>query len=143
MTRWAGLRFGASTPAVCAASFWLGATVRARATAGPAWEALEKYAPSWTPLWLSAEPLSIAIGGPPIPPPSLATRIKWVAAGAETGPKSHDLMASDVRGLRDWCAKHRVPFYIKSSDSKGGRELDGRVHDATPWQQPANNKYTP
>lgn len=133
MTRWAGLKFGSSTPAVCAASFYLGATVRSRATAGPAWEALEKYAPGWAPLWLSAEPMSIDASGPPIPPTSLAQRIKWIAAGAETGPSGRDLMASDIRKLRDWCARYKVVFYLKASDNRGGRQLDGREHNDTPW----------
>jgi protein gp37 len=64
------------------------------------------------------------------------TGIHWLIAGGESGPRSRQAEHAWVADLRDQCAAAEVPFFFKQwggrTPKAGGRELDGRLHDATP-----------
>ena len=80
--------------------------------------------------FISAEPL---LG----PLPSLdLDGIHWVITGGESGPGARTCDPNWVRQVRDVCAEADVPFFHKQWGGRhpkaGGRELDGRVHNAMP-----------
>lgn len=80
--------------------------------------------------FLSCEPL---LG----PLPSLCLdNIDWVIAGGESGPAYRPVELTWVQSLRDKCAEDGVAFFFKQwggrTPKSGGRELDGRLHDAMP-----------
>ena len=61
-----------------------------------------------------------------------------VSAGCESGPNRRPAELDWFRSVRDQCAAPGVPFYLKQLEI-GGKvialpELDGVVHDATPWE---------
>jgi protein gp37 len=62
--------------------------------------------------------------------------IDWVVAGGESGVGHRPLDLEWVRNLRDQCTAASVPFLFKQVGGRtpkaGGRELDGRTHDAYP-----------
>jgi protein gp37 len=62
--------------------------------------------------------------------------IGWVIAGGESGPNARPVKVEWVREIRDQCADAGVPFLFKQwggrTSKSGGRELDGRTHDAFP-----------
>lgn len=80
--------------------------------------------------FISAEPL---LG--PLPSLDLAG-IHWVITGGESGPGARPCDPQWVRGIRDACAGEGVAFFHKQWGGRhpkaGGRELDGRVHNAMP-----------
>ena len=56
----------------------------------------------------------------------------WVICGAETGPGARPMDLDWARSTRDQCLAAGVPFFFKR-DSRGNRELDGRIHEEVPW----------
>lgn len=67
--------------------------------------------------------------------------IQWVIAGGESGAEHRPLNLQWVRGIRDKCLDHRVPFLFKQVGGRtpkaGGRMLDGRTWDEYPTAVPA------
>lgn len=85
--------------------------------------------------FLSCEPL---LG----PLPSLdLSRIDWVIAGGESGPKFRDVEHAWVTDLRDQCVRAGVPFFFKQwggrTPKARGRLLDGRTWDEMPAKRRA------
>lgn len=80
--------------------------------------------------FVSAEPL---LG--PLPDLDL-TGIHWVITGGESGPGARPCDPGWVRQIRDTCVAAGVPFFHKQWGGRhpkaGGRELDGRLHNAMP-----------
>ena len=80
--------------------------------------------------FISAEPLLGPLSGLDL------TGIGWLIAGGESGPGHRPPEAAWFRGLRDRCAAAGVPFFFKQwggpTPKAGGRQLDGRAHDAMP-----------
>jgi protein gp37 len=80
--------------------------------------------------FVSAEPL---LG--PIPDLDLAG-IHWLIAGGESGHRARAAERAWVLDLRNQCAAADVPFFFKQwggrTPKAGGRDLDGRTHDALP-----------
>lgn len=62
--------------------------------------------------------------------------IDWLIVGGESGPKHRPIRVEWVRDLRDRCAEAGVAFFFKQwggrTPKSGGRDLDGRLHDAYP-----------
>ena len=62
--------------------------------------------------------------------------VHWVIAGGESGPRARPMDPAWARRLRDHCAVANVPFFFKQwggrTPKAGGRQLDGREHDAMP-----------
>ena len=62
--------------------------------------------------------------------------ISWVIVGGESGPNARPLHLEWVLSVRDQCALAEVPFFFKQwggrTPKAGGRELEGKVHDAMP-----------
>jgi len=59
-----------------------------------------------------------------------------VLAGAETGPGARPADPEWFRAVRDEC-KNRwatVPFFLKQTNARRERTLDGRTHDDLPWR---------
>lgn len=80
--------------------------------------------------FISAEPLlgplsSLDLGG-----------IDWLIVGGESGSNHRPIDVTWVRQLRDTAADEGVAFFFKQwggrTAKSGGRELDGRTHDAFP-----------
>jgi protein gp37 len=80
--------------------------------------------------FISAEPLLGALEGLDL------TRIGWLIAGGESGPRHRRIDPEWVRELRDRCNTEGVAFFLKQwggrSPKSGGRELDGRTWDEMP-----------
>ena len=57
-----------------------------------------------------------------------------VILGAETGPGARPMDLEWARIVRDECAEAGVPFFLKQTDKKRNRLLDGRAHDDLPWR---------
>jgi len=66
-------------------------------------------------------------------------RIRWVIAGAETGPGARPAKLDWFRSLRDQCAEAGVPFFLKQVNAKRDRELDGVLHEQWPARKEAND----
>ncbi len=62
--------------------------------------------------------------------------IDWLIVGGESGPTHREMDPEWVRDLRRRAADAQVAFFFKQWGGKtsksGGRELDGRTHDAFP-----------
>lgn len=80
--------------------------------------------------FVSAEPL---LG--PLPALDLS-RVDWMIAGGESGPRARRVETSWVRDLRDQCESVGVSFFFKqwggTTPKANGRELDGRLHSDMP-----------
>lgn len=80
--------------------------------------------------FISAEPLLGPLEGLDL------TDIHWLIAGGESGPKHRRVDVEWLRTLRDQCDEADVAFFFKQwggfRPKTGGRELDGRTHDAYP-----------
>ena len=61
--------------------------------------------------------------------PDESCRVNLVVAGAETGPDARPCNLDNLRSARDQCADAGVPFFLKTVNAKGDRELDGRRHE--------------
>ncbi len=68
--------------------------------------------------------------------PQFPTGKLWVIGGGQSGKNYQPVRFSHLRRLRDDCADHKVPFYLKQiggpRPTSGGRQLDGREHDGFP-----------
>lgn len=64
------------------------------------------------------------------------SKIHWLIAGGESGPRFRFCDEQWVRGLRDKCTAHGVAFFFKQwggrTPKAGGRVLDGRTWDQIP-----------
>jgi protein gp37 len=128
---------------------WLGATVES-----------QEWATMRIPLllslparvhFLSCEPLLGALDLREWLPSGPHSRIDWVIAGGESGPRARPLAAEWLRALRDQCLSAGVPFHFKQWGEWGpagdattavdlvklgkkaaGRHLDGRTWDEVP-----------
>jgi protein gp37 len=97
--------------------------------------------------WVSLEPMlgPISLRG------TGHLHLGWVVVGGESGPNARPMDPGWVRAVRDECAEWDVPFLFKQwgqlsnnpdpedptahengGPNKGGRMLDGRIHDAWP-----------
>ena len=80
--------------------------------------------------FLSCEPLLGSLGELDL------TRIHWVIAGGESGPRARPVEAEWVRSLRDQCELAGVPFFFKQwggrNKKASGRLLRGRTWDEMP-----------
>lgn len=80
--------------------------------------------------FVSAEPLLEGLDGIDL------DGIHWLIAGGESGPDARPCGPAWIRGLRDACDDQDVAFFFKQwggrTPKAGGRELDGRTHDAMP-----------
>jgi protein gp37 len=80
--------------------------------------------------FISAEPLLGPLEGLDL------TDIHWLIAGGESGPKHRRVDVAWLRELRDQCDEAGVAFFFKQwggfRPKAGGRQLDGRTHDAYP-----------
>lgn len=80
--------------------------------------------------FISAEPLLGAVDKLDL------SDIEWVIGGGESGIGARPCDPMWARGLRDLCARERVPFFWKQwggrTSKSGGRTLDGREHSAYP-----------
>lgn len=80
--------------------------------------------------FISAEPLLGPLEGLDL------TDIHWLIAGGESGTRHRRVDIEWIRALRDHCAHEGVAFFFKQwggyRPKSGGRELDGRTHDAYP-----------
>ncbi|MGW0893156.1 DUF5131 family protein [Saccharopolyspora sp. NPDC002578] len=80
--------------------------------------------------FISAEPLLGPLAGLTL------DNIDWVITGGESGPRARHCNPEWVRQIRDKCEESSVPFFHKQWGGRmpksGGRELDGRVHNAMP-----------
>lgn len=56
--------------------------------------------------------------------------LKWVVAGAETGPGARTCHPDCFCSLRDQCIEAGVPFWLKQVDANRDQELNGRT-----WKQ--------
>ena len=84
--------------------------------------------------------------------------LDWVIAGGESGPGARPMDPDWIRDLRDQCTTARVPFLFKqwgawhgaksnaagcdSYAKKGGRTLDGKLHDAYPTTETETEETT-
>ena len=63
--------------------------------------------------------------------------ISWVIVGGESGPNARPARLEWIQSVRDQCAAANVPFFFKQwggrTPKAGGRELEGKVHDAMPY----------
>jgi len=58
--------------------------------------------------------------------------IKWIIAGAETGPGARPAELDWFREIRDQCQDAGVPFFLKQVNKNKDRELDGKLHEQFP-----------
>jgi len=91
--------------------------------------------------FVSAEPLlgsllEVEVGRSSRWQPLSLEAMDWLIAGGESGPGYRPVDVRWVRELRDACLATGVAFFFKQwggrSPKAGGRELDGRTHDAMP-----------
>ena len=80
--------------------------------------------------FISAEPLLGPLEGLNL------SGVDWLIAGGESGPRHRRIDVDWIRALRDLCTEEDVAFFFKQwgghRPKSGGRELDGRTHDAYP-----------
>jgi len=80
--------------------------------------------------FLSLEPLLGPLGRTNL------TKIDWVIAGGESGPRARPMQLKWVRDVRDECVKKHVAFHFKQwggiNKKRTGRELDGKTWDELP-----------
>jgi protein gp37 len=80
--------------------------------------------------FISAEPLLGPLEGLDL------SDIHWLIAGGESGTRARAVKPDWIRELRDRCEEEDVAFFFKQwggrTPKAGGRELDGRHHDAMP-----------
>ena len=80
--------------------------------------------------FISAEPLLGPLEGLDL------SRISWLIAGGESGPRHRLTKIEWLRDLRDRCTAENVAFFFKQwgghTPKAGGRELDGRTWDEMP-----------
>ncbi len=125
-----GLEAGAR--AVLEQRLWLGVSVENQDCAT---RRLPRLFETWNgPALACAEPLLGPLDlGPWLQGPRA---LGWVICGGETGPGGRPAQESQVRGLRDQCLAHGVPFFFKNwggpSKQRAGRVLDGRTWDGLP-----------
>jgi len=76
--------------------------------------------------WISLEPLlgPVELSGHPMP--------DWIVLGAETGPKARPMQPTWAKNVRDQCLRACVPFWLKQTDAKRNRLLDGREWNQAP-----------
>lgn len=82
--------------------------------------------------FLSIEPLLGAM-------PALNLKgIHWVIVGGESGPRARPMKLDWARGLRDQCALHEVPFFMKQlgGNTRKGNSLDDIPPDLQVRQWP-------
>ncbi len=109
---------------------WLGVSVESRAQ-GSRVDLLLDEIPARTH-FLSCEPLLGPVGWDTTEVPD------WVIAGGESGPGHRPLELDWLRGIRDYCTQHDVPFFLKQlgghPDKRANEKavLDGRLWKEMP-----------
>lgn len=62
--------------------------------------------------------------------------IDWVIAGGESGPNCRPIEADWVRGIRDQCINHNVPFFFKQWGGIGKQKKEnGFMLDGEIWRE--------
>lgn len=106
---------------------WMGVSIENRRFVGRA--NLLREVPA-TVRFISAEPLLGPLEGLDL------SGIHWLIAGGESGVKARAPKSEWICELRDRCQEEGVSFFFKQwggrTPKAGGRELDGRTHDAMP-----------
>jgi len=91
--------------------------------------------------FLSCEPLIGPLEAVPL------SRIDWVIAGGESGPRSRPMLAEWAASLRDQCEAAGVPYFFKQwggyNKKRNGRLLDGRIWDEMPSLAHQPTRYSP
>lgn len=115
-----------------APNIWIGASVENMSVAHRV-DALRQIT-SAAVRFISAEPLLGPLDGLEI------AGIHWVIGGGESGPEYRPVERDWAAGLRDLCARNRVPFFWKQwggrTPKSGGRQLDGREFSEYPVPLP-------
>ncbi len=66
----------------------------------------------------------------------LIRNVDWIIVGGESGPNAREMRREWVVSIRDYCLKHRVPYFFKqwggARKKKWGRELDGKIWSQMP-----------
>lgn len=110
------LIFPAEPPTAILPNVWMGVSVEDQDTANERIPLLLQ-----TPAavrWISAEPLlgPVLLDGSDFNVEALAgwySRVDWVVAGGESGPRARPMHTDWARSLRDQCAEAGVPFLFK------------------------------
>lgn len=107
---------------------WLGTSVENQDTADRRVPILANIAAKIR--FLSCEPLLAEIANIDL------SRISWLIAGGESGPRCRPMKPEWVRTLRDQCQAADTPFFFKQwgglRPKTNGNILDGVVHEAFP-----------
>jgi protein gp37 len=118
---------------------WLGTSIESR---DYCWRADHLRATPAAVRFISAEPLLGPLVGhaPQTRPLSLHLGgIHWLIVGGESGPEYRPVDPRWVRALRDFADTSDTAFFFKQwggiRPKSGGRELDGRTHDAMPVKE--------
>lgn len=113
----------------------LGVTVEDQVWAERRMPRLASIAPHAACVFVSAEPLLAEVDLAPWMP-LIADGKLWVIAGGQSGQAFQPVDLDHLRRLRDDCARHRVPYYLKqiggARPTSGGRALDGSEHSGLP-----------
>jgi protein gp37 len=105
-------------------------------------ELIKLWALGWQ-VWISHEP---ALG--PLDLPDHADFISLLVSGGETGPHARPSDPDWYRQDRDWCIKHKIPYFFKQwgkhlpSGQKEG-QLDCQTwHQMPGCEMPSTNQST-
>lgn len=113
----------------------LGVTVEDQTRAGWRMPELVKAAEHAACCFVSAEPLLEQVELTPWMP-QFPTGKLWIIGGGQSGPGYQPVDLDHLRRLRDDCATHQVPFFLKQiggpRPTSGGKQLDGREHNEFP-----------
>lgn len=109
----------------------LGLSVEDQLWAGRRMPELVKAAEHASCAFVSGEPLlgevDLTPWMPQFPPGKL-----WIIGGGQSGKDYQPVALDHLRRLRDDCAAHQIPFFLKQiggpRPTSGGKELDGREH---------------
>jgi protein gp37 len=113
----------------------LGLTVENQAMADKRMPRLAAVAEHASCVFVSGEPL---LGETRLGPwmPQFPAGMLWVIGGGQSGKDHQRVDLDHLRLLRDDCASHGVPFFLKQiggpRPTSGGKQLDGREHLALP-----------
>jgi protein gp37 len=113
----------------------LGLTVENQEYAGKRMPRLVEVAEHAACVFVSGEPLLDEVDLTPWFAQFPAGRL-WVIGGGQSGKDHQPVNLDHLRRLRDDCARHDVPFFLKQlggpRPTSGGKKLDGREHLAFP-----------
>jgi len=65
----------------------------------------------------------------------LIEHFDWIVCGSETGPHARPCDPEWFRSIRDQCQTAGIPFWLKQTDKKRNRLLDGREWNEKPFKE--------